>query len=95
MKPATRIKAELELMVAARAWALADRTADDQAAAVNQCETTIIEVATANQPVPESVLRDRDAAVHSFRAACVAEGDAEEVFHDAARRLLDLEDQHG
>ena len=73
------------LLQAARAWAHADRTADDRAAMIHRIERQI----TKSDPeVTPELKAQREAASIALRAACQAEGDADEKLHELARLIL-------
>lgn len=73
----------------ARAWAAADRAADDRAADIQGLERVI---ALEDRLTPELKAR-RSAALAALREACQAENAAEEALQDAARGLLDLDSE--
>ncbi len=76
------------MLVAAQAWARADRAADDRAAEIAGIERAILNI---ERPVPAALVTAKERASEALRDACQAEATAEHAFREAARALLDKE----
>lgn len=83
-----RAEIENQALEALRAWARADRDADDRAADINGIERAI---GLASRPLPSELLSQREFASAALREACRAEEIARSRLNELAHRLLENE----